>query len=494
MKTWLPDMSGFSVELLPHPGTLIQPQMKEDVVISSAGDWDYYPTYGAYLDIMDQFKAEYPELCDVFSIGQSAQNREIMMAVVTSGVNPEGSKPRVLYTSSIHGDETAGYVLFLRLIHHLLSQYGTDPEITDLVDNLEIWINPLANPDGTYAGGSGSVYGATRFNANGVDLNRNYPDPEDGDHPDGNAWQPETMIFMELAQQTSFTLGLNCHGGSEVFNYPWDTWSRLHADDDWWYFVGREWADTVHEYAPLGYFDGFDNGVTNGYQWYSISGGRQDFMNYFHHCREVTLEISNTKLLPADQLPGFWEYNHRSFLNYLRQATYGVRGRVVDAGTGDPLQATVFIEDHDIDNSWVVSNMHGWFFRPIAEGSYDITFFCPGYGLLTKENIAPEDYTFTELEVELAFTGSGLADEELERLFSLSENPGSGPFRLVYQGGEELLATVMVADAAGRTVYESDVPFGPGNEELDLHFEEAGIYFLSVITRNGRITFKLIRE
>ncbi len=77
-----------------------------------------------------------------------------------------------------------------------------------MIDNSEIWINPNANPDGTYHGGNGSVYGATRYNANGYDLNRNFPDPVNGTHPNE---QQETAIMKNLAEQNNFVLCANFH-------------------------------------------------------------------------------------------------------------------------------------------------------------------------------------------------------------------------------------------------------------------------------------------
>ena len=86
------------------------------------------------------------------------------------------------------------FVLSLRLIDYLLNNYSVNDRVTEIVNNVEIWINPLANPDGAYTNNN-SVYGAIRYNANWVDLNRNYPDPEDGPHPDGNPYQIETEAF-----------------------------------------------------------------------------------------------------------------------------------------------------------------------------------------------------------------------------------------------------------------------------------------------------------
>nr|NQU89453.1 PKD domain-containing protein [Bacteroidota bacterium] len=300
------------------------------------------------------------------------------------------------------GDETTGYILFLRLIDYLLSNYGTNDQVTHIVNNAEIWINPLSNPDGTYAGGNNSVYGATRYNSNYVDMNRNYPDPQDGPHPDGEEWQPETIAFMQMAEENTFVMGGNTHGGAEVLNYPWDTWPQLAADDSWWVFVCREYADTVHQYAPSYYLREYENGITNGYAWYTIDGGRQDYMNYFHNCRELTMEISGTKLLPANQLENHWDWNYRSLLSYIEQCTFGVNGVVTDLESGEPLHAQILIEGHDIDNSFVYSDPNtGFYQRLLDNGTYDITFSAPGHMPVVIENVYVSRYATTNLNVQL---------------------------------------------------------------------------------------------
>jgi hypothetical protein len=401
--------SGFDFTLQPHPNENFNPEMASFEEIKESGSWDYYPTYDAYVAMMYQFATDYPEICEVSSIGQTVNGRELLVAKISDNVNTNEDEPEFLYTSTMHGDETAGYIFMLRLIDTLLTSYGTNARITKLVDSIEIYINPLANPDGTYHGGNSTVGGAIRRNGNNIDLNRNYPDPENGPHPDGNAWQPETVAFMNFAENHHFVMSCNMHAGAEVCNYPWDTWYKYPADTAWWEHVCREYADTAHIYSPSGYMSGFDNGVVLGWKWYSINGGRQDYMNYFQQCREFTLELSNTKLLPESQLPVYWEYNRRSLLNYMEQVLYGVRGIVTDVTTGQPVVAEVEILNHDIDSSMVFSDLPaGNYHRPVYEGTYDIRFSAPGYEPDTVFGVQVANESTTVLNIALKPIGVDL--------------------------------------------------------------------------------------
>ncbi len=397
---------GYDFTVLKHPGDLdYEPKMltKEDLMKGkSFRGWTSYPTYDAYETIMYQFATDYPSLCEIVNIGTLPSGRKLLAAKISDNVSTPEAEPQFLYTGTIHGDETAGYILLLNLIDSLLEGYSTSSRIANMVDNMEIWINPLSNPDGTYAGGNSSVNGATRYNSNSVDLNRNYADPEDGPHPDGNAWQPETVFFMTLAANNNFIMSANTHGGAEVINYPWDTWSRFHADDDWWQLVSNEYADTAQHYSPAGYLDDFGTGITNGYAWYTISGGRQDYMNYFHQCREVTMELSNTKLLPESQLLNWWHYNRRSLLNYMEQALYGFSGIVSDSLTGEPLVARVEIPGHELDSSHIYSrNGFGNYHRLINAGTYTLEFSAPGYYPKSLSNVTIGNYQAVVNDVQL---------------------------------------------------------------------------------------------
>ncbi|MCP4581006.1 MAG: hypothetical protein GY839_05270, partial [candidate division Zixibacteria bacterium] len=271
-----------------------------------------------------------------------------------------------------------------------------------LVDSCEIWINPNANPDGTYFYGDHTVVGARRFNANSIDLNRNFPDPLAGDHPDGNAWQVETVAMMNFASAHSFVISANMHSGVEVINYPWDTWVTRHADDAWFIDVSRQYADSAQLYSPIGYMNYLNNGITNGYDWYFVHGGRQDYMNFWHHCREVTFELSDAYLMEEKYLDDHWTYNKSSLLNYLEHGLYGIKGKITDAITSLPVDALVSIIEHDLDSSQVRTDPDvGDYHRMIEAGTYDLEISADNYYTDTLTNIVVIDETAVVADVAL---------------------------------------------------------------------------------------------
>ena len=339
--------------------------------------WNAYPTYDQYVLMMQGFPEEtvLGRSCSCIELGTLSSGRKLLGVRINNG-DTDG-KPKFLYSSTMHGDEVTGMILMLRLIDELCT--STDDRIVNLVNNLDIFIFPNTNPDGTYYGGNNTVNGARRYNANNVDINRNFPDFVNGTHPDGNRYQKETQWMMNLAQQYLFTMSANFHGGSEVMNYPWDCTYDLHADDAWWQYVCTEYASKAHAVSSS-YMTDENNGITNGAAWYTISGSRQDYMNYYAQCREVTIECSTAKTPSASQLPNFWNYNHNSMLAYMEQCLNGVHGFVYDATSGEPIKGvTVTVQDHDKNGSQVSTHEAGDFHRPIKGGTYTFLFQKDGY-------------------------------------------------------------------------------------------------------------------
>jgi hypothetical protein len=473
---------GIKYTILPHPAELIAVKVSDDP--AQVRDWNYYPSYSAYETIMYQFQADHPDICQIVTIGTLPSGRKILAAKISDNVGVHEDEPEFMYVSSLHGDEVTGYPTMLHLIDYLLSNYGISNRITNMVNSMDIYINPLANPDGTYHGGDNTVSGATRYNANSVDLNRNFPDPANGPHPDGNSWQPETVAAMDFATTHHISMSCNFHGGAEVVNYPWDTWPRLHADNDWWLYVSREYADTVHQNSPTGYMTDLMNGVTNGNAWYQIGGGRQDYMTYFQHDRECTIELSANKLLPAAELISYWNYNYRSLLNYMAQSLYGIRGIVTDSATGVPLLAKVLIAGHDMDSSQVYANLPvGDYHRLLKAGNYTLTFSASGYRSKTFSNVSVTDNNTVRLDVQLADDGLISIKEPPLNSLKIFPNPATGDAVVIES--DNPLEEIRITDIPGHLVMQS-YP-GIARYILPVNTLANGIYFLEVHLKNLKV-------
>src|SRR5664280_123233 len=364
--------------------------------VKEAMGWTSYPTYSQYDSIMHSFVSLYPSLCRLDTIGKTNYGKYVLALKISDNPETEEGEPETFYSSTIHGNETGGFILMMRLAEYLLKNYNTDSRVKNLVDNLVIWINPLANPDGTYKNGN-TISSPSRYNANGYDLNRNFPDPDVTNVP-----QKETADMTKFMRKHHFVISANFHSGDEVVNYPWDRWARLHADNDWFYDISRKFADTVHVNSVPGYMTEFDDGITDGYDWYSINGGRQDFVTYELHGREVTIELDFNFVTPTTSLDALWQYNWRSLLGYLENALYGIHGKVTDDSNGNPVKAMIYINGHDSDSSQVFSDsLNGNFTRLIAPGIWTLKVSAKDYYSTTVSNVAVVNGIPVNLDIKL---------------------------------------------------------------------------------------------
>ncbi|MBP5666863.1 MAG: bacterial Ig-like domain-containing protein [Salinivirgaceae bacterium] len=350
-------------------------------LVSEMQNIDHYPTYEVYDTLMHNFVRDYPQLCQLEEVATLPSGRQILALKISKDVELNNTdKPEVLCTSTMHGDEGICATTALSFCRHLLENYGSDSYVSRLMDSIEFWVIPIMNPDGMYKGGNNSISGSTRSNGNSKDLNRNFPNVNGGSGTN----QPEIVAMKDFFGRHHFTLSTNLHAGNECFNYPWDTWSRATADNDWWRLVGAAYRDTAQYYGSSGYFDdgcsNSANGLTNGYAWYSISGGQQDWANYFMHCREVTIEVCGTKEpTSTTTIANIWRYNKNSMLNFYAESLNGVRGIVTNA-VGTPLAARITIAGHDKDNSWIETDARvGDYHRLLKAGTYNLTFEADGY-------------------------------------------------------------------------------------------------------------------
>jgi len=450
-----------------------------------------YPTYAHYLSLMDSFRSSYPLLCRIDTIGFSKNGRLILCARLHSGNPAAGERPVMMYSSTIHGDEPTGYVLMLMLIDRILKNYGLYSAYTDLLDEAVILINPLANPDGTYFSGDNTIYGSIRENLNYFDLNRSFPERKKGDDPESFSWQPENSAMNSYLLKNRPSISANFHGGAEVVNYPWDAVPDLHADDRWFHMISIEYADTARETNPS-YMSSFKDGVTNGYSWYPVSGGRMDYVTYYLFGREVTIELSDEKIPQGAYLNTLWNLNQRSFLNFLRQGLYGLWGTVTDSATGKPLKAKIEIPGHDILHSCVYSDdRSGKFYRYINEGTYSLEVQSEGYVTRIFPDIQAVNKSRIDVPVRLRSLESIISDNEI----IIFPNPFRSNFSYLFRSEYPQDCQAGVYDINGMNVCSGVFISSEGmnRKEISLEGKAPGFYWFRLIRGNRVIQRKVVK-
>jgi len=101
------------------------------------------------IDVLNKWELEYPNLLAISNIGNSFEGRPIWVATITnknSGLDLD--KPAVWIDANIHATEISGTTTILYFMNYLLSNYGTDPDITNLLNNCTYYSVPRINPDG----------------------------------------------------------------------------------------------------------------------------------------------------------------------------------------------------------------------------------------------------------------------------------------------------------------------------------------------------------
>jgi hypothetical protein len=358
-----------------------------------------YPTYAELVTALQDLAAAYPNLSRLESIGKSYENRDLLFMKITDHPDVEEDEPEFKYIAAMHGNETLGVVMTLNLIELLLREYGSDDRITQLVNETEIWIMPLMNPDGY------SRSPRVRDNAQGYDLNRNFPDRvDDPDNtPDGRPIEIQAM--MSFAANHSTVMSANFHTGSLVVNYPYDNSfnNDIELDPDWFspdddVFVENSLTYSMNN-PPMYASPFFENGITNGISWYVISGGMQDWNYVWPGCFEVTIEISNTFSPSVSQLSTYWNNNRESMLSYMERVHTGVRGVISDSRSGIPLPATAEVEGRDrpVFTDPDVGDYH----RLLLPGTYTLTFSAAGHEPQTITGVEVLDGTATRLDMAL---------------------------------------------------------------------------------------------
>ncbi|MGH9245844.1 MAG: M14 family zinc carboxypeptidase [Acidimicrobiales bacterium] len=144
-------------------------------------DSDYH-NYAEMVAAIDEAVADHPSIVRRFSIGSSYEGRTLWAVKVSDNVAIDEDEPEVLYVGLHHAREHLTVEMMLYVLEELTTGYGSDPRITDIVDNREIVLVFNLNPDGGEYDIVDDEYGFWRKNRQpnpgspyiGTDLNRNY--------------------------------------------------------------------------------------------------------------------------------------------------------------------------------------------------------------------------------------------------------------------------------------------------------------------------------
>ena len=246
--------------------------------------FDNYYTYGEVVEALKALHKAYPELTRLDEVGKSEEGRAIYaMTVNNPKTGEELSKPGIYADGNIHGNEIQAGEVALYMLNYLLTKYGSNEEVTKMVDRNCFYVIPVVNVDGRYhffadANDSSSNRGLRRPHDDDNDglVDEDFPDDLDGDgnictmrirDPFGrlktDPEDPRLMIPVKPGEQGEWTML-----GLEGLDNDGD--GRINEDEEGYVDGNRNWG-----------FDWMPNYVQAGAGDYPFSGvGIKAIANY----------------------------------------------------------------------------------------------------------------------------------------------------------------------------------------------------------------------
>ncbi len=313
---------GFSVEVISNDAWgVLKP--KSDISdlekATASGEFDSYHSYDETTALMLAMEAS--GVAKVYDIGDSIEGRDIWAMRISDNptVDEDEDEASVLLIGCHHAREWISVEVPLYIAKYLTDNYATNPEIQSLIDNQQIWIVPMLNPDGhIYSRTIDSSWRKNRRDNGdgtyGVDLNRNYgynwgyddigssPTPGAFDYRGTAPFsEPETQALRDLCLAHEFRSMITYHSYGGEVAYPWGyTWDSppdrcrdRHMAD-----VMRDLMNEVH-----------DAGYTSEVYPYLTNGDTTDWTYGIFRMPSITIELRPTSTsggsgfeLPEDEI------------------------------------------------------------------------------------------------------------------------------------------------------------------------------------------------
>jgi carboxypeptidase T len=219
-------------------------------------------TYEETVQELNNLHAGFPAIVsEPFSIGQSGEGREIWAIRISDNPDILEDEPEVLFDGVHHAREIMTVETLLAFANYLCDNYPEDGVVRELVEQRQITLVPIVNPDGfvyneQISPGGGGMWRKNRKpnggSCFGVDVNRNYPfhwgsddgssgDPcaEDYRGPSAGS-EPETQAMMALVDAHRFVTHNSFHAVAGMVLFPWCYADEPAPDDETFRLVARE--------------------------------------------------------------------------------------------------------------------------------------------------------------------------------------------------------------------------------------------------------------
>ncbi|PJA26423.1 MAG: hypothetical protein CO189_10825 [candidate division Zixibacteria bacterium CG_4_9_14_3_um_filter_46_8] len=250
---------------------IVVPDLEQFYASRSAGlTMGGFRTYVECAAKLDSMVALYPTLTKKVNIGTTTNGNIVWAFKVSDNANLEEDEPEVLFTGLTHAREPIGMEICLDFANWLLTNYASNPTAQNIVNNRQVWIIPIVNPDGylynqqTNPNGGGMWRKNRRNNGGGsygVDVNRNYtymwgydnngssPYPDDETYRGPSAGsEPENQRVMTFCQVHNFQMVLHYHSYGGLFIYPWG-YSDILTPDNSLFTAIADSATSINGYS-----------------------------------------------------------------------------------------------------------------------------------------------------------------------------------------------------------------------------------------------------
>lgn len=289
-----------------------------------------YYTYETMVNRLNEWKEKFAGICRLESIGKSHEGRDIWALKISDNPETNEPEPAALLMGAHHAREWPSVEVPMATAKQLLEEYESNEEIKRLVDNREIWIVPMVNPDGvSYSMEKSRMWRKNRRNNGngtyGVDLNRNYgyqwgnvgassSGSSDTYHGTGPFSEPESCTMRDLTIREKFQASISFHTYSELILYPFGYGYNIPNPDS------KIFVKMASEMAK---FNGYD--PKNSAELYPAMGDSDDYFYGDRKMLSFTFELCSTFIPNASQIATFNGLNVPACLYLIDKAgTYGL--------------------------------------------------------------------------------------------------------------------------------------------------------------------------